>query len=241
MKVAVISDIHGNAISFKKVIEDINSFQIDTIICCGDLTAFGIMPMEIVQYLECLDNAHIIAGNTDRWIKLILDGEKEFREKVVYKVEPSLAWTIKKLGRYARQYIEKYPSYREVKMENKKIAIVHGSLQSDVEGIMESHDFTTLFPVLKEKGIDCLVCGHTHIPFIKEDGETIIVNCGSVSLPYDGIPKPSWALLEINEGEKVHAEIMRTAYDRVEYVDKLMRSDMPMKRIFAERIMKAKM
>ncbi len=57
-----------------------------------------------------------------------------------------------------------------------------------------------------------IVCGHTHVPEIREIGWRTIVNDGSAGYVFDGDPTASWALIDIDEG-RVTAEIQRTTYD----------------------------
>ena len=57
-----------------------------------------------------------------------------------------------------------------------------------------------------------IVCGHTHMPEVREVGWRTIVNDGSAGYVFDGDPTASWALIEIDEGA-VKAEIRRTEYD----------------------------
>jgi diadenosine tetraphosphatase ApaH/serine/threonine PP2A family protein phosphatase len=57
-----------------------------------------------------------------------------------------------------------------------------------------------------------IVCGHTHVPEVREVGWRTIVNAGSAGYVFDGDPSASWVLIEI-EGEEIKAEIQRTTYD----------------------------
>jgi predicted phosphodiesterase len=57
-----------------------------------------------------------------------------------------------------------------------------------------------------------IVCGHTHVPEVREIGWRTLVNAGSAGYVLDGDPTASWALVEIDEGQ-VKAEIQRTGYD----------------------------
>jgi predicted phosphodiesterase len=61
---------------------------------------------------------------------------------------------------------------------------------------------------------DVLVCGHTHIPFVKRIDGVLIVNCGSAGHPVDGDPRPAYALVRTEEGAVPRGRIVRFEYDR---------------------------
>jgi predicted phosphodiesterase len=57
-----------------------------------------------------------------------------------------------------------------------------------------------------------IICGHTHLPEVRDLGFKVIVNAGSAGYVFDGDSTASWALIEIDDGE-VRAEIRRTEFD----------------------------
>jgi predicted phosphodiesterase len=57
-----------------------------------------------------------------------------------------------------------------------------------------------------------IVCGHTHVPEVRDLGWKMIVNTGSAGYVFDGDPTASWAIIDIDDGE-VQAEIRRTDFD----------------------------
>ena len=61
---------------------------------------------------------------------------------------------------------------------------------------------------------DILVCGHTHIPFVKRLNGLLVVNCGSVGHPVDGDARPSYALVRFKENSPPEGRIVRFDYDR---------------------------
>ena len=76
MKIAVISDIHGNLEAMKAVVEDIKKEGCEKIFCLGDLAMAGPMPKETIDYVRNLDKEfefEIIQGNTDEMIAYASD------------------------------------------------------------------------------------------------------------------------------------------------------------------------
>ena len=62
--------------------------------------------------------------------------------------------------------------------------------------------------------MDVLVCGHTHIPFVKRIGKVLVVNCGSVGQPVDGDPRGTYALATLEKGAAPAVRIVRFAYSQ---------------------------
>ena len=74
---------------------------------------------------------------------------------------------------------------------------------------------------------DILVCGHTHLPFARRIGGTLVVNCGSAGQPVDGDPRPPYALIRIEKGSRPTGRIVRFSYPIGEVTAALERSSLP--------------
>src|SRR5262245_32177831 len=67
MRIAVISDMHGNDLAFEAVEADIKKQGVDQMVCLGDAVQGGSQPAEIVQRLRRL-NCPVVMGNADAWL-----------------------------------------------------------------------------------------------------------------------------------------------------------------------------
>src|SRR6266496_5259634 len=67
MRVAIISDIHGNDFAFDKVETDIQKQNVDQIVCLGDAIQGGAQPAAVAQRLQRL-NCPVVMGNADAWL-----------------------------------------------------------------------------------------------------------------------------------------------------------------------------
>jgi len=76
---------------------------------------------------------------------------------------------------------------------------------------------------LGEVAADVVVCGHTHVQYERRLGRTLIVNAGSVGMPYEGSPDVRWAVLGANG-----IEHLSTSYDSVAALDALSRTGFPL-------------
>ena len=103
----------------------------------------------------------------------------------------------------------------------------------------------TIYPSITVRGLqaklgnarpDILVCGHTHIPFVKRIAGVLVVNCGSAGHPVDGDPRPAYALVCAEEGTVPRGRIVRFEYDRNWTIQALERTSLPkeLKKDFAE-------
>ncbi len=74
---------------------------------------------------------------------------------------------------------------------------------------------------------DILVCGHTHIPFVKRVNGTLVVNCGSTGHPVDGDPRPAYALVRAEQDTVPRGRIVRFEYDRSWTVATIKKTSLP--------------
>ena len=86
------------------------------------------------------------------------------------------------------------------------------SLRRAIREITQGKPARTFERIAAGADCDVLVFGHTHQPWIREYGDVLFVNCGSVGKPKDGDPRASFALLQLDDGE-VRATIDRAEYD----------------------------
>lgn len=87
MRIAVLSDMHGNGIALNCVINDMKKQNINKVIILGDVVMKGPMPSEVMKELKKLDIVTWIKGNTDEWFKEINEDfkPKNNNEKELYE------------------------------------------------------------------------------------------------------------------------------------------------------------
>ncbi|WP_406542060.1 metallophosphoesterase family protein [Clostridium ljungdahlii] len=204
MKIAIISDIHGNLEALKAALCDIEKKSIDTIICLGDLVGYGPYPNEVIQLVR---EKHIlnILGNYDAAVL-----EKKFnyiRDNEVNKF--CMPWAAEELSEENRDYLNSLPGEIVLNFGSKKFHFVHGSNKSINEYLKEnSKEAEEAMDVLEE---DVLICAHTHIPYRKKYGDKILLNDGSIGKPKIGRPNGTYLIME--PGEDVKSSIVEFTYD----------------------------
>ena len=206
MKIAVISDIHGNVYALMKVLEDIENQDVDTIICLGDLVGYGPHPNEVVATIR-RRKILCIKGNYDA---SVVDNAFSFiRDTSINSF--SLPWTVDELRVSNKYFLSSLPSNITLNFEGKSLSFVHGSPRAINEYMKD--DETLLTEIMNEFNGDILVCAHTHLPFIKKFGNKLLINDGSVGKPKIGRPNCTYAIIELYEGTSPKAEIREIEYD----------------------------
>jgi putative phosphoesterase len=224
--IAFISDIHANLSALKAAVADAKASGADEIMCAGDLTGYGPFPNEVCNYLA-KQKISTIRGNYDGKVLDVLKNGESIVADMDKKKRKFLLWTVQQISKTVQHYLEALPESLERELPGKKkLLVVHGSAISNDDNVYPSLTAAALKTKLGDSHPDILVCGHTHVPFLKIFGRTMVVNCGSVGQPVDGDPRPAYALVSVNES-KVHGNIVRFAYDVQETVTALKNTSLP--------------
>lgn len=229
MRIAIISDIHGNLTALEAVMADLRRQKPDIVFHGGDLAVAGCNPAEVV---DCIAEAGWagVMGNTDEM--LWDDSGLRAMEATSPKLKPLLTTleqfagaTKAAIGDQRIDWLRRLPA--ELRHEN--IVLLHagpGNLWSAPMDSADDQAFIDTYSCLKAGTV---VYCHIHRPFIRKAGEMTICNCGSVGSPYDGDPRASYLL--IDDGKPA---ICRVAYDIEKEVGRLMASDHPQKEWIAQ-------
>lgn len=214
MKLGIFSDIHGNLPALDAVLVDMEGQGVDVRACLGDLVAFGPHPKEVLDRIGGLEDLLMVRGNTDRWLGMLWDRpEGPFKEPVIQQVRPALQWTLSKISESGVDSLVRLPVTGSLDLGVAKLVLEHASPGSDVVGLTPETPEHRLTRMMSRLDGQIFACGHTHRPFYRTVGESLLINAGSVGFPYDGIPRPSWALLEVSQ-QGVRVQIRRVDYDR---------------------------
>jgi putative phosphoesterase len=235
MLIAFISDAHGNLPALKAAVADAESRGADRIIFAGDATGYGPFPSEVCAFLEKKKIASI-RGNYDRKVLDVIEHGESAVATLQKKKKALVVWTAKHLSKSARRFLTNLPESIEEELPlGGRLLVVHGSPVSDDGDMLPSITPAALRNKLPGTRPDILVCGHTHIPFVKRVDRVLIINCGSVGNSVDGDPRPSYALLSVEPGA-IRGRIVRFGYNVDEVVTALKKTGLPkgLQKDFAE-------
>ena len=93
------------------------------------------------------------------------------------------------------------PTEREIRIGKYKVLMTHG------HGYYVSRDTKSLRRAATARGIDIVMFGHTHRPYLDVEGELMVINPGSLSYPRQEGRKPSFIIMEIDDGGEAHFTI----------------------------------
>lgn len=188
MKIAVISDIHGNFPALEAVLKDIRKEQPDVIYCLGDLVGYYCMINEVIEAIrDC--KIKTLLGNHD-FALLYTKGVIE-RSKTCTRVLSRQLVDIKKENFDFLSTLERYIQFN---INQESFYCVHGGLEDPVDeyiGVLTEEYFEK-----NEFRYDVLISGHTHYPRNDIIGKKKYLNPGSVGQPRDGNPAASYLLIE---------------------------------------------
>lgn len=203
MKVAVISDIHGNMQALETVLADIEMENCEKIFCLGDLAMAGPEPVKTIERIKGLydeGKLELIQGNTD---EMIANYEK-FGELVKSKfpiMGNALENDVKIIPENLKIYLRDLPAKKEFEIDGVKILLVHGSPRKNDENILPDLPIEKIEEMVEKTNADLIFCGHTHIPcgYQARKNQTI-VNDGSVGRPFTQNPQACYVIADIKNG-----------------------------------------
>jgi predicted phosphodiesterase len=200
VRLAVVSDVHGNVAALEAALADISRHKPDRILVAGDLCFYGPRPAETVDRLRALEaeGAAIIAGNTDvavadfdyaaafPWLDDVPVGHRAAAE-----------WAHEQLSDDQLEWLRGLPSERRVWADGVLVLACHGSPGSQTAGLPTELDPTVTMERVTRTDARVVACGHTHVADIRELGRKLIVNPGSCGVAFDGDPAACWALVTV--------------------------------------------
>lgn len=211
VRLAVLSDIHGNLIALEAVLSDLQQYAVDGIIVAGDIVVGGPQPAETLQRLRSLGSL-MIQGNADQALLRYASGKAHANQSIAQQFA-LLRWTRRQVDQDALDFLQSLPEQRVVALAGTDpIRVVHGSPCHISERILPERDPALLDLELAQIDELVLVCGHTHIPWQAAPNGRLALNPGSVGSPLNGMTGAQYALLTWG-GLSWQARLLTTPYD----------------------------
>jgi len=219
MKLAVLSDVHGNFRALEAVLLDAKALSVDHILFLGDLVFMGLDPQPCFDLLMANKPLVTIKGNTDAQIEGIKATNPKTDEEKVWR--KFVRYTDIRLKPESKAIIKGWPIVQKGEIGNDPFIFCHGSPYSYNEAITKDISPTSeLYTKLMAEDASVILCGHTHIPADFMLGDKRIINPGSVGYSFDGDLRASYIFLDIHSN-KTNATVRRIEYDREIYMSEV--------------------
>ena len=205
MKIAIISDVHGNMQALEAVLKNIETEKCEKIFCLGDLAMAGPEPsktIDKIQELQKTKDFTIIQGNTDEMIANCDNQMLHILEQNVPVMAHALENDVTVVNEEQKKYLRELPKQKDLEIEGIKILLVHGSPRKNNENIFDNLKIEEVEEMIAGTTADIIFCGHTHVPCgYQTNTKQTVVNVGSVGRPFSQEPKSCYAILEIVNNE----------------------------------------
>jgi putative phosphoesterase len=230
LKLALVSDIHGNVAAFRAALAAIEAEAPDRIAILGDLVLNGPRPSESIDAVRELDaaGALVIAGNTDiavadgdyaaafPWLDEIPEGHRAAAE-----------WARDQLSDDQLDWLRRLPAERRLAVGDELVLACHGSPGSQTSGLPPDLDPSVMVQRVTRTDASIICCGHTHVADVREFGRKLLVNPGSCGYAFDGSPDACWAMLSLDLDGESEAELHRVEYDPVPAAEEVSERGLP--------------
>jgi len=198
MRIAVLSDVHGNLTALEAVLADLRQTAPDVVFHGGDLADSGSSPTEVMDCIHDLGWAGVM-GNTDQ----MLTQPASLEEFASASASPPAIWTaVREIATATRHRLGDerlaWLSDLPLVLRDEAFALIHASPQNCWRAPAQNASDAELELVYGSLGRSTVVFGHVHRPSVRTlaGQPKTLVNAGSVGLSYDGDPRASYLILD---------------------------------------------
>jgi len=235
VKIALVSDLHGNLVALDAVLADVERVGIDRLICLGDVATLGPKPHEVLARLEALGCA-CIEGNHDAFL---LDAAliRSYTETPV--VVDAVDWCRAQMSAAELAFVRTFQPWLEVALGGgATLFCYHGTPRSHMEDLLPSATPLELERLLDGRSATVMAGGHTHLQMLRQHRGTLVVNPGSVGMPFveqpvGGAPTimahAEYAIVDADGAGAVEVRLRRVPLDRRALREQAASCDFPLR------------
>jgi len=181
-RVALISDVHGNELALRRVLEEIQRAGVDQIACLGDVASLGPRPRAVLELVRQECDVFIL-GNHDEYL---LDSRHVHRHVSSPLVLGAIEQCRDELSAAEVDFIRCFERKVEIPLTtSSNLLLFHGSPDSNDCDLLSETPETELSNLLGGHAATMMAGGHTHIQMLRQHRGRLLINPGSVGLPFE--------------------------------------------------------
>lgn len=222
-RIALISDLHGNEIALRSVVEDIARVGVDRTICLGDVATLGPHPGAVLATLRDM-GCPCILGNHDEFL---VDADLVRTYTSIPIVVSAIDWSRSEISSADVDFVRGFAREMEISLEGgATLRLFHGSPRSNVEDLLATTPPDALEAMLAGRRGTVMAGGHTHVQMLRQHRGLLLVNPGSVGMPFREyvaggpptlMPHAEYAIVE-SRGSDISVDLRRIALDKTKLV-----------------------
>lgn len=207
MRIAIVSDIHGNFAALQAVVRDLDRQSIDEVLVGGDLAEGGRQPAEVLDFLTARRWPTVL-GNADQFLLRFLD-------RTVPPDDPFIEvgqWTVERLRPAHFAYLQGLPRMiRRHGQAGDRFALVHATPWSLIDLVLPDAPDETARRMFSSADADTVGYGHIHSAYQRRVAGGFLFSAGAVIGSNDQDPRPAYSILTL--APQISVEVRRVAYD----------------------------
>ena len=229
MRIALISDIHGNLAALDAVLGEIAAEGLERIICLGDVASDGPQPVEVLERLTALQ-CPVVMGNADAEVVGLIPLSDAPDMPMVAQ---AALWCAERIGAYGRALIAAFQPHIEDTAEGWPLLFFHGAPKDFNRRLLPTTPDNSVRQALAGCSAELMAGGHTHLQMLRRIDQTVLINPGSVGMAYDRASEDAefaawaeYAVLTLT-ADAFRAKFRRTVFDREAHLSAIRTSGMP--------------
>lgn len=219
MRIAILSDIHGNIDALEAVIRECKKRSVEEFIFLGDFIGYYYAPKEVLSQVQNY-SSFSIKGNHEKIFEKLLNGEILLYD-VTKKYGNGHSKALHELSEIDIEWLSKLKNSETITLNNIKIQLNHGA-PWDPEFYFYPDTSEKYFKRLNEENVDYILVGHSHYSFTKRLNKTILINPGSVGQNRRKGGIADWAIIDTHNNEFY---LVNTPYDTKRLIRQIQKND----------------
>jgi predicted phosphodiesterase len=222
VRIAIVSDIHGNFAALQAVAADLDRQSTDEVLVGGDLAQGGRQPVEVLDFLQARGWPAVL-GNADQFLLRFFEGPPPLDDPFA----ASGQWAAARLQPAHVAYLRGLPELiRRRAASGIRLALVHATPWSITDVVLPDAPEEVAQRMLTAAHADVLAYGHIHTAYQRRVGGGLLLSVGGVGGSNDEDPRPAYSIVSLSP--PVTVEVRRVSYDVEAEIAALKREAFPM-------------